>query len=172
MSRSGEERKRKKCEAVLVEETGKRGASERAKVPDLEVARVPAGKFGQAAETDGGRRDSGAGNEEKTFAVAVWGDVQMCDSAGWDDSKVRGDNLVFEQSEAKVCAHMGKGDTAFERCDTAHLGVAADQAARKWGESRTARSNVDVSYAMSWTDRVVPAGGEYKLLVCGGNPND
>jgi hypothetical protein len=88
-----------------------------------------------------------------------------------DDSKVVGDNLVFEQKGAKLCMCMGKSGTAFERCSMAHLDVAGSQAAEKWTQGTTARTNVDVSYAMSWTDKVVPAGGEYRLLVCGGNPN-
>jgi hypothetical protein len=47
-------------------------------------------------------------NEDRAFAVAVWGDVQLCNSGGWDDSKVVGDNLVFEQKGAKLCMYMGR----------------------------------------------------------------
>jgi hypothetical protein len=96
----------------------------------------------------------------------------MCDSAGWDESKVEEDNLVFEQREAKLCVHMGKANTPFERCDSAYLKCSANAGAGKWNDHRDPCSNATLSYAMSWTGRVVPAGGEYQLLVCGGNPND
>jgi hypothetical protein len=79
-------------------------------------------------------------------------------------------NLRFTgEGGAYFDIHQGKAGTPFEVCDTARIGCAADPSADKWLHNTQTCSNADVSYAMSWQGRNVPAGGEWQLLICGGN---
>jgi hypothetical protein len=55
---------------------------------------------------------------------------------GWDASSEVGDNLVFEQREARLCVHMGRAGSVFERCSTAALKCSANSGSLKWVDVR------------------------------------
>ena len=114
-------------------------------------------------------------NIAKTFSVAVFGDATIADNWNRERIEISGDNINISGAGAAMFVHLGLAGTAYARVDTAYLGKTSSAGqTHKWGNDRTTKAppTSDVSFAVSWTNRVVPAGGEFQLLLCGGDPND
>jgi hypothetical protein len=102
--------------------------------------------------------------------VAVRGNVNVAPLWNYADVKIVNRNITFRQAGAELCVHMGQAGTPYLPADRVNLlGTASD--GDKWGDDPQPKGpGNNMAFAMSWLNRVVPGGGEFQIVICGGNP--